>query len=86
MTAPNSTPITIQEIRKNVNIDEEIATDLLFRQSKVLYPEVEEWVLKLAIEAYQNQLKQEEVGVSSPSDEQREEAKKEQPPKMQEIN
>jgi hypothetical protein len=64
---------TIQEIKKNVNIDEEIATDLLFRQSKVLYPEVEEWVLKLAIEAYQNQLKQEE-------------AKKQEPPKMEEIN
>jgi hypothetical protein len=64
---------TIQEIRKNVNIEEEIATDLLFRQSKVLYPEVEEWVLKLAIEAYQNQLKQEE-------------AKNAEPPKMQEIN
>jgi hypothetical protein len=71
---------TVQEIRKNVNIEEEIETDLLFRQSKVLYPEVEEWVLKLAIEAYQNQLKQEEVGVSSPNDEQREKAK------MEEIN
>jgi hypothetical protein len=64
---------TIQEIRKNVNIEEEIATDLLFRQSKVLYPEVEEWVLKLAIEAYQNQLKQDKE-------------KKQEPPKMQEIN
>ena len=63
---------TIQEIKKNVDIDEEIATDLLFRQSKVLYPDVEEWVLKLAIEAYQNQ--------------QREEAKNAEPPKMQEIN
>jgi len=50
---------TIQEIRKNINIEEEISRDLLFRQSKVLYPEVEEWVLKLAMEAYQNQLKQE---------------------------
>jgi len=63
---------TIQEIKKNVDIDEEIATDLLFRQSKVLYPDVEEWVLKLAIEAYQNQ--------------QREEAKNAEPTKMQEIN
>ena len=52
---------TVQEIRKNVNIEEEIETDLLFRQSKVLYPEVEEWVLKLAIEAHLNQLKQEEA-------------------------
>lgn len=79
MTTPHSsslgdeTPITIQEIRKNVNIEEEIATDLLFRQSKVLYPEVEEWVLKLAIEAYQNQLKQDKE-------------KNAEPPKMQEIN
>ena len=79
MTTPHSsslgdeTPITIQELRKNVDIEEEIATDLLFRQSKVLYPEVEEWVLKLAIEAYQNQLKQEE-------------AKNAEPPKMEEIN
>ena len=86
MTTPHSsslgdeTPITIQEIRKNVNIEEEIATDLLFRQSKVLYPEVEEWVLKLAIEAYQNQLKQDKEGVSPPCYEQRQEAK------MQEIN
>lgn len=60
MTAPNSSsPITIQELRKNVNIEEEIATDLLFRQAKNLYPEVENWVLKLAIEAHLNQLKQE---------------------------
>ena len=66
-------PITIQELRKNVNIEEEIATDLLFRQSKVLYPEVPEWIIKLAIEAYQNQLKQEE-------------AKNAEPPKMEEIN
>jgi hypothetical protein len=79
MTTPHSsslgdeTPITIQEIKKNVDIEEEIATDLLFRQCKVLYPEVEEWVLKLAIEAYQNQLKQEE-------------AKNAEPPKMEEIN
>ena len=69
----DETPITIQEIKKNVDIDEEIATDLLFRQSKVLYPEVEEWVLKLAIEAYQNQLKQEKE-------------KNAEPPKMEEIN
>jgi hypothetical protein len=74
MTARNSSsPITIQEIKKNVDIDEEIATDLLFRQSKVLYPEVEEWVLKLAIEAYQNELKQEKE-------------KNVELPKMEEIN
>jgi hypothetical protein len=79
---------TVQEIRKNVNIEEEIETDLLFRQAKNLYPEVDNWVLKLAIEAHLNQLKQGE-GVLPPYDrgvdkspcyEQRQEAK------MQEIN
>jgi hypothetical protein len=38
---------------------EEIERDLLFRQSKLLYPDVEDWVLNMAIEAYQNELKQE---------------------------
>ena len=46
-----------------INIDiadtkkEEVERDLLFRQSKLLYPEVEDWVLNIAIEAYQNELK-----------------------------
>lgn len=46
-----------------INIDiadtkkEEVERDLLFRQSKLLYPDVEDWVLNLAIEAYQNELK-----------------------------
>jgi hypothetical protein len=38
---------------------EEIERDLLFRQSKLLYPDVEDWVLNMAIEAYQNEIKQE---------------------------
>ena len=37
------------------NIDE-IQKDLLFRQASILYPEVESWVLNLAIEAYENSL------------------------------
>ena len=34
------------------NIDE-IDKDMLLRQSRILYPEVEDWVLNLAIEAYE---------------------------------
>lgn len=44
--------IDIEETKK-----EEVERDLLFRQSKLLYPEVEDWVLNIAIEAYQNELK-----------------------------
>ena len=38
------------------NIDE-IDKDMLLRQSRILYPEVEDWVLNLAIEAYENSIK-----------------------------
>jgi len=39
-------------------IDEiEIQKDLLMRQSKILYPDCEQWVLDLAMEAYFNSLK-----------------------------
>ena len=38
------------------NIDE-IDKDMLLRQSRILYPEVEDWLLNLAIEAYENSLK-----------------------------
>jgi len=34
------------------NIDE-MNKDMLLRQSRILYPEVEDWVLNLAIEAYE---------------------------------
>ena len=33
----------------------EIDTDLLLRQSRLLYPEVEDFILNLAIEAYVNE-------------------------------
>lgn len=48
---------TIQEIKNNVDVDEEMNKDLLLRQSRLLYPEVEDFILKLAIEAYINELK-----------------------------
>ena len=41
------------------NKQEEFERDLLLRQSKLLYPDVEDWVLNLAIEAYQNEVKKE---------------------------
>jgi hypothetical protein len=41
------------------NKQEEIERDLLLRQSKLLYPDVEDWVLNMAIEAYQNEVKNE---------------------------
>lgn len=41
------------------NKEEEFERDLLLRQSKLLYPDVEDWVLNLAIEAYQNEVKNE---------------------------
>jgi len=37
------------------NIDE-IDKDILLRQASILYPEVESWILKLAVEAYENSL------------------------------
>ena len=50
---------TIQEVKNNVDVDEEMNKDLLLRQSRLLYPEVEDWVLNMAIEAYVNELKRE---------------------------
>lgn len=39
----------------NVPLDE-IDKDLLLRQSQLLYPEVEDWILNMALEAYINSL------------------------------
>ena len=49
--------LSVKEVLKNVDIDEEMNKDLLLRQSRLLYPEVEDFILKLAIEAYINELK-----------------------------
>jgi len=45
---------------KNVDINDDIDFDILYRQSKVLYPDVDEWVLKMAVEGHINKKKQEE--------------------------
>ena len=50
---------TIQEVKNNVDVDEEMNKDLLLRQSRLLYPEVEDFILNMAIEAYVNELKRE---------------------------
>lgn len=50
---------SVKEVLNNVDIEETLDKELLLRQSKLLYPEVEEWILNIAIEAYLNALKQE---------------------------
>jgi len=50
---------SVKEVLKNVDVDEEMNKDLLLRQSRLIYPEVEDWVLNMAIEAYINELKKE---------------------------
>ena len=51
--------LSVKEVLNNVDVDEEMNKDLLLRQSRLLYPEVEDWVLNMAIEAYVNELKRE---------------------------
>jgi hypothetical protein len=51
--------LSVKEVKNNVDVDEEMNKDLLLRQSRLLYPEVEDWVLNMAIEAYVNELKRE---------------------------
>ena len=41
---------------KNIDFDD-IDFELLMRQSKLLYPEVEEWILEMSVEAYINEFK-----------------------------
>ena len=50
---------SVKEVLNNLDIEETLDKELLLRQSKLLYPEVEEWILNIAIEAYINGLKQE---------------------------
>jgi hypothetical protein len=52
--------LSVKEVLNNVDVDEEMNRDILLRQSRLLYPEVEDWVLNMAIEAYVNELKQNE--------------------------
>jgi len=47
--------LSVDEVlNNNVDIDTDLDKDLLMRQSKLMYPEVDEWILTLAIEAYLN--------------------------------
>lgn len=41
---------------KNIDVDD-MDFELLLRQSKILYPEVDEWILQMSVEAYINELK-----------------------------
>ena len=43
------------EERINIDLSNEINRDFLLRQSRLLYPEVEDFILNLAIEAYVNE-------------------------------
>ena len=50
--------LSVDEVlNNNIDIDTDLDKDLLLRQSKLLYPEVDEWVLNMAIEAYLNSKK-----------------------------
>ena len=44
----------------NVDINKDMDVDILMRQSKVLYPDIDEWILKMAVEGYVNMKKQQE--------------------------
>lgn len=61
VVAGGQNPLTIQEVKNNVDVNEEMNKDLLLRQSRLLYPEVEDFILNMAIEAYLNELKIEEA-------------------------
>jgi hypothetical protein len=45
---------------KNIDIDD-FDRDILLRQARILYPEVEEWILNMSVESYMNQLKTENM-------------------------
>ena len=50
--------LSVDEVlNNNVDTDTDLDKDLLLRQSKLLYPEVDEWVLNMAIESYLNSKK-----------------------------
>lgn len=50
--------LSVDEVlNKNIDKDTDLDKDLLMRQAKLMYSEVDEWVLTLAIEAYLNSKK-----------------------------
>jgi len=47
--------LSVDEVlNNNIDIDTDLDKDLLMRQAKLMYSEVDEWILTLAIEAYLN--------------------------------
>lgn len=48
------------ETKKLLDEDRETKREMLFRQARVLYPEKEEWILSLAIDAF---MQQEDKGI-----------------------
>jgi len=47
--------LSVDEVlNNNIDIDTDLDKDLLIRQAKLMYSEVDEWILTLAIEAYLN--------------------------------
>ena len=51
----SSSLVGTSEGLKNIDIDD-IDRELLLRQSRILYPEVEEWILEMSVEAYINEV------------------------------
>ena len=51
--------LSVKEVLNNVDVDEEMNKDILLRQARLLYGDIEDWVLNMAIEAYVNELKRE---------------------------
>ena len=50
--------LSVDEVlNNNIDKDTDLDKDLLMRQAKIMYSEVDEWVLTLAIEAYLNSKK-----------------------------
>jgi hypothetical protein len=50
--------LSVDEVlNNNIDKDTDLDKDLLMRQAKLMYSEVDEWVLTLAIEAYLNSKK-----------------------------
>lgn len=49
--------ITVKDIKDNSDKDEDLTKDILLREAKLLYPEVEDWILKIAIDGYINTIK-----------------------------
>jgi phage major head subunit gpT-like protein len=48
------------ETKKLLDEDRETKREMLYRQARVLYPETEEWILSLAVDAF---MQQEEKGI-----------------------